>query len=283
VSHPQDFFFLIPSLRSHFFRILKQIIFPGGTISFPEILVADALCSLSKPFKDLGLTMVIFYSHVIQNGRNPVFYHNTGMILIAIFASLPFVSVISLPLLVLTFFPSRLRIRQCLVQYSSATDLSLRIPITLNIIKYFSSFPPIWLAALASFGYFHPSLPTLTAVMATINSVYSFLWDIIMDWGLLTLYSSPLPNSTPPSPGHFRARTVFSFPLHLLVACFNLFLRFSWAANRIEGLSSLPPSQLILLVELAEVLRRAVWNVFRIEWEINQQEKNAYLKSTSKL
>jgi hypothetical protein len=54
-------------------------------------LAADALCSLSKPFKDFGLTLVIFYSHIIQNGRDPVFYHNVGMILIALCASLPFV------------------------------------------------------------------------------------------------------------------------------------------------------------------------------------------------
>jgi hypothetical protein len=121
--------------------------------------------------------------------------------------------------------------------------------------------------------------------MATINSVYSFLWDIIMDWGLLTLYAAPLSSpSTPLSPtNYFRPRTVFSFPLHLLISCLNLFLRFSWAANRIEGLSSLPPSQLVLIIELAEVFRRAVWNIFRIEWEINQQEKNAHLKTVSKL
>jgi hypothetical protein len=106
-----------------------------------------------------------------------------------------------------------------------------------------------------------------------------------MDWGLLTLYSTPLPSTlSPPSPvSHFRPRTIFSFPLHLLVSCLNLLLRFSWAANRIEGLSSLPPSQLVLIVELAEVFRRAVWNIFRIEWEINQQEKNAHLKTISKL
>lgn len=176
-----------------------------------------------------------------------------------------------------------LRIRQCLVQYYSVTDLSLRIPITLNIIKYCSSFPPIWLAALASLGYFHPSLPTLTALMATINSIYSFLWDIIMDWGLLSLYSPSPPNIVPPSPGSFRPRTIFSFPLHLFVSCLNLVLRFSWAANRVQGLSSLPPSQLVLIIELAEVFRRGVWNIFRIEWEINQQERNLYLKNASKL
>lgn len=37
-----------------------------------------------------------------------------------------------------------------------------------------TAFPPIWLAAAASLGYFHPDLPLITAAMATFNSLYSF-------------------------------------------------------------------------------------------------------------
>lgn len=180
------------------------------------------------------------------------------------------------------FLLFRLRIRQCSVQYNTVSDPSNKLPILLNIIKYFSSFPPIWLAALASLGYFHPLLPSITAFMATINSIYSFLWDIIMDWGLLALYSTPpAPTSPLSSPNSHRPKTIFSFSLHLLISILNLLLRFSWAANRISGLSSLSSSQLVLIIELAEVFRRAVWNIFRIEWEINQTEKNLHLKNLS--
>lgn len=173
----------------------------------------------------------------------------------------------------------RLRIRQCSVQYNTVTDPANKLPIMLNIIKYFSSFPPIWLAALASLGYFHPLLPSITAFMATINSIYSFLWDVIMDWGLLALYSTP--SSPTLSPNLHRPKTIFSFSLHLFISILNLILRFSWAANRVAGLSSLPSSQLVLIIELAEVFRRAVWNIFRIEWEINQNEKNLQMKNLS--
>jgi hypothetical protein len=38
-----------------------------------------------------------------------------------------------------------------------------------------TAFPPIWLAAAASLGYFHPDLPLITAAMATFNSLYSFV------------------------------------------------------------------------------------------------------------
>ena len=91
----------------------------------------------------------------------------------------------------------RLRIRQCNVQLTCAIDLRTKLPITLNIIKYFTSFPPIWLAALGSLGYVHPLLAPLTVVMATINSVYSYMWDIIMDWVRPACYhiiSLPIPS-----------------------------------------------------------------------------------------
>ena len=55
---------------------------------------------------------------------------------------------------------------------------------------------------------------------------------------------------------------------HIIAAIVNLVLRFSWAANRFEIFATLHPSHLILFIEVAEVFRRAMWNIFRIEWEI---------------
>lgn len=50
-----------------------------------------------------------------------------------------------------------------------------KIPIYLNILKYFSAFPPIWLTAAASLGYHHPQLPWMLTIAATVNSMYSYL------------------------------------------------------------------------------------------------------------
>jgi hypothetical protein len=52
------------------------------------------------------------------------------------------------------------------------------VPVWLNIVKYFSAFPPIWLAAYASLGYTMHNLPLIVTVFAAINSVYSFLVSI---------------------------------------------------------------------------------------------------------
>ena len=73
---------------NHIWRLLRLCFFPGATISFSEVLLADALTSMSKVFKDFGVTMVAVYCYA--NGRNILDFHNHAMILIAVLASLPY-------------------------------------------------------------------------------------------------------------------------------------------------------------------------------------------------
>lgn len=84
------FFAFVPGedSMSHFFNLTQQIFILPTTISFPEILLADAFTSLSKVFKDFGVTVVVVYSKAI--GMNPVENHDFGMLLVAVLASLPF-------------------------------------------------------------------------------------------------------------------------------------------------------------------------------------------------
>jgi len=243
---------MVPGMPGHdkaasFFRLFKQIILPHGSVTFPEVLLADAMCSLSKIFKDIGVTMIAVYAQA--SGKDIVSLHDTGMILVAVLASLPF----------------WIRIRQCMVQLDGTSDLVAKVPITLNLLKYASSFPPIWLAAAASLGYSHPDLPIIAAAMATINSVFSYGWDIVMDWGMLTFFRTGKVIT--------RQRLLLPWVVYPPAIIINLLLRFSWAANRIPSLSHLHASHLILLVELGEVMRRAMWNILRIEWEVIVQQE----------
>ena len=75
-------------VRGSFFRLLRLVFFPSNSITFPEVLLADAMTSMSKIFKDLGVTFVAIYSQY-YNGKIWE-YHEIGMILIALLASLPF-------------------------------------------------------------------------------------------------------------------------------------------------------------------------------------------------
>eukprot|EP01038_Epipyxis_sp_PR26KG_P014211 gene14211-19068_t len=173
------------------------------------------------------------------------------MILIALLASLPF----------------WLRVRQCWIQLDSCNDNIAKIPVTLNIIKYISAFPPIWLTLFASLGYVNKDLPTIIAAAATINSLYSFLWDAIMDWGLLTF--------TRDGRVFRRQRVLLPIPLYVIALIINLILRFSWSINRIPGMNNLHSSVTVLIIEIGEIFRRSMWNIFRIEWEILVQQDRA--------
>lgn len=81
-----------------------------------------------------------------------------------------------------------------------------------------------------------------------------------MDWGLLSCNKD--------GSLYVRHRTLLPLPLYAIVTVINLLLRFSWAANRITFFESLHPSMLVLVIELGEVLRRSIWFIFRIEWEV---------------
>lgn len=75
-------------LRLHFYRLFKLLLLPNSTITFPEILIADALTSLSKVFKDFGTTLICLYVFITK--EEIINYHNSAMILVALMASFPF-------------------------------------------------------------------------------------------------------------------------------------------------------------------------------------------------
>ena len=71
-----------------FGSLCHLVFFPSSSITFPEVLLADALTSLSKVFKDFGVTLVVVYARL--TGTHILFAHDTGMIIVALLASLPY-------------------------------------------------------------------------------------------------------------------------------------------------------------------------------------------------
>lgn len=140
---------------------------------------------------------------------------------------------------------ARLRIRQCSIQFCGCTDFISRVPIALNICKYFSAFPPIWLTAAASLGYSIPNMPTVIAVSATVNSLYSFAWDVVMDWGFVSFSRE--------CKVLVRQRLLLPLPTYFIALVLNLLLRFSWTVNRFPGFNK------VLYVQSSQVL--CVYNV----------------------
>ena len=123
-----------------------------------------------------------------------------------------------------------------------------------------SAFPPIWLAAAATLGFYNRNMPLYIMLTTAVNSTYSFLWDIVMDWGLISFSRD----------GKCGTRQRYFYPLvtYVLVGLCNLCLRFAWAANKLDFFAGMDAASLVLCLEIVEVFRRSIWNMYRIEWEI---------------
>ncbi|KAI7862579.1 EXS family-domain-containing protein [Spinellus fusiger] len=93
-------------------------------------------------------------------------------------------------------------------------------------------------------------------IACVVNSSYTSVWDIKMDWGLLK------PNSC-----HFLLRNdiVFYKWTYYVAVIINVALRFAWTLNLAN--LSLNPQLLIFILALVEAYRRLQWNFFRLENE----------------
>merc|ERR1712226_1230744 len=104
----------------------------------------------------------------------------------------------------------------------------------------------------------------LWAAAAVVNSVFAYCWDIIMDWGFFPdLKCQTL---------RFGLRPILlyrkAWALYYIVIICNLLGRMCWSlrwskeAHFLLGGFFLTSTQ-----QAAEVCRRCLWNILRVEWE----------------
>ena len=159
----------------------------------------------------------------------------------------------------------------------------------LNGIKYFSSIVPIMLITLQQLESNEAKKidPEYKAILAlVVNTVYTFCWDVFVDWGLGAglftgfNFCEVGPGGGAPSTkkvkkgrdGCLRQGIRFGNNATILAISVNLFLRCSWML-RFSNLS-LTEDQFIFLSQFLEVFRRSLWNLFRIEWQLETIERN---------
>jgi hypothetical protein len=145
------------------------------------------------------------------------------------------------------------------VQYKGAASEESRRLIGLNILKYCSSLPGLWLPVLMAPYYSTRQIERTLLWVLLVNSLYSFTWDVVMDWGL----------------GRTDARHCGLRPTLLLggscqyyaAIVADLVLRTVWVLKYVEFDHMISYDKFMLLIEVLEVLRRSMWIVFRVEWE----------------
>ncbi|GLE03319.1 hypothetical protein PINS_up012209 [Pythium insidiosum] len=104
-----------------------------------------------------------------------------------------------------------------------------------------------------------PERHSFFLLCAVFNSLYSFLWDVIMDWGL----GQPgLPRRV-----MFLRHQLLYRPrvLYYVVIAVDFVLRILWVTKWWDW--ELLGVDFKMLSMIAEVLRRCMWNFVRVEWQ----------------
>ncbi|TYJ56906.1 hypothetical protein B9479_002351 [Cryptococcus floricola] len=178
--------------RLGFRRAMKRILLPklNDPIYFSDVILADILTSFAKVLGDLWISAAQIWNGNITQGR--VGQTGVGRWITLAMVSLPYL----------------LRFRQCLFEFHQSSYSSPR-PLA-NALKYFSAFPVIFLSAAqktvvtdianskglsvqelaaqhASQWFGEHRLFRLWLLAVCVNSMYSFWWDVTMDWGLALL------------------------------------------------------------------------------------------------
>jgi len=112
---------------------------------------------------------------------------------------------------------------------------------------------------------------------ASINSLYSYWWDLTNDWGFDLLRSKPVKSEdTQPHPFGLRARLLYPLPYYPFLVLANLVLRLTWSVKLSPHLHSHSEgSGVIFWTEVAELVRRWMWVFLRVEWEIVKDKQES--------
>jgi len=158
-----------------------------------------------------------------------------------------------------------IRFNQCLRKYAQTGDRCPNIP---NAFKYamsqtvtlFGAFHPIYLLHTNDNNKSAQIFQFFWTLMFVMSSLYSYIWDVYMDWGLGSLKFNFLgPRLMYPSKVHYYG-----------VIGADLILRFMWVASLIppnSGGKIEIPSYLYAVFMSLELLRRTLWGFFRLENE----------------
>ncbi|KAI1477647.1 hypothetical protein K445DRAFT_319109 [Daldinia sp. EC12] len=228
---------------------------------FGDILLADVLTSYAKVLADLYVALCMFFRSEAGATARPD--RNCG-------------GTFAVPLVMA--IPSLIRLRQCLIEYSRVrrgriTEFSGWGGQHLaNALKYFTAFPVIIFSTLQRnstggqpppIGYYR-----MWIVACTVNSLYSFYWDVAKDWDL-ALFDSKMRNAPElQAPGLRRRLHIGPPALYYAVIAMDLLLRCTWSLKLSPHLGRIADWEgSIFVIELLEVFRRWIWIFFRVETE----------------
>ena len=254
----------------------NALLSPWYPATFFGTYVADVITSMIKILQDWAWTFSYIFSGDFLQKQGHYMNHKGAHFQ----SSFTYVNII-IPLICL--LPIWIRLMQCLRRFA---DTGKRWPNLANAFKYTMS------QTVTLFGTFHPlymyknaqrvqivvpkgedDMSEYRVVQAPMDlyqyfwiglficsSLFSFFWDVYMDWGL-------------GRPKYKGLGPRLMFPNHMWyygAIVLDMFLRFLWVTSLVppdSGAQFAVPNYLTAVVMAAEIIRRTIWGFLRLEQE----------------
>lgn len=176
--------------------------------------------------------------------------------------------------IVIAVIPYWIRVLQCLRRLCEGKDSTQ----ALNALKYFSTIVAVVARAidvlLIEREQRNINIKIIAIVSSVIATIFSTYWDLVMDWGLLCK------NSVNP---WLRDKLILpKRSIYFVAMVLNVLLRLAWMQTVLEFHEApfLHRNALIAIIASLEIIRRGMWNFFRLENEhLNNVGKFRAVKS----
>jgi hypothetical protein len=243
--------------------LYKCLIAPFAVVTFRDIYAADVLTSFNKVISDGIYGGCWVFTGAFLRDENDLIDDNDKVVCSP--TNMANVSTVVIA------FVLWIRIAQCSRRYYDTRA----IPNLFNILKYALALAVAVVGRILNDGL-NPYYMTLVVVA----TLYKWYWDVVMDWGLCDKanFSSP--------PYFLRPKRYFKQAwLYYIVIVVDLILRFLWITSLMPAnvQSEFFGNYLSIQLGYLEILRRAMWGIFRVEWEhiVHENKSEFGFRSTT--
>lgn len=213
-------------------RLLLAGLYP---VEFRDFFFGDMYCSETYTLSQLSL----FFCLYARNWNDPPQCNSGHSMLLGFFTTLPAIW----------------RALQCLRRYYDTRNW---FPHLANFAKYFCNI--LYYMTLSLYRLQHSNeRHAVFIVFAILNGVYCSVWDVLMDWSLGNPYAR-----YPFLRDNLAFRRAWIYYVAIIV---DVVLRQQWILYAIYTHDLQHSSIVSFIVALAEVIRRGMWSVFRVENE----------------
>ncbi|KAL3525909.1 hypothetical protein ACH5RR_014281 [Cinchona calisaya] len=226
---------------------------PLYKVTLPDFFLADQLTSQIQAFRSLQF-YICYYgwgdfekrSHKCQDSRMYVIFY-----------------------IIVAVVPFWVRVLQCVRRWFEEGD-TMHV---FNGLKYFSTIFAVVMRTIYDLrkGIFWKIMAAASSGVTTISNTY---WDIVIDWGLLRRDSK--------NPWLRDKLLVSNKKIYFAAIVVNILLRLVWMQLVLDfqETSFLHRKAMVAIVASLEILRRGIWNFFRLENEhVNNVGKYRAFKS----